>query len=75
MLASLKLAVGVYYWIVLLWAISTWLPEDFQRSIRPVLDPIVEPPVNAISSALPDGFQPFSVLALLIGLHALQRLI
>ncbi len=71
---TLSLVIEVYSWIVLLWAVSTWLPEEFQRSIRPAIDPIVEPPVNAISQLLPDGFRQFSVLVLLIGLHVLRRL-
>ena len=73
-LVTLKLLAGIYSWIVLAWALSTWLPEDFQRSVRPVLDPVVEPPVNAISSVLPDAFRPFAVIVLLIGLNVFQRL-
>ena len=72
MLATLKLVlaftVGLYFS-----GISTWLPEDFQRSVRPIVDPVVEPPVNAINR-LPDEFRPFSV-----GppdrLYAVQRLL
>ena len=75
MLATLKLVAGLYSWIVLFWAISTWLPEDFQRSVRPIVDPVVEPPVNAINRLLPDEFRPFSVMVLLIGLYAVQRLL
>ena len=72
MLETAGLVVEIYSWIVLMWAITTWLPEDFQRSIRPTIDPIVEPPVNAIATLLPDGFRQFSVLVLLIGLNVLS---
>ena len=73
MLSSLSLIIEIYSWIVLFWAVSTWLPEEFQRSVRPVIDPIVEPPVNAIAEILPDGFKPFAALALLIFLSVLRR--